>query len=205
MVVVGDAVAVLEAHAGKHVGDEFVAVEASPALLGGVEELVGHRERGLLRPGTLRDLGPELDGREAALDRVGGPEVAPVLGGEVVERQQLGLVIGDLLDGLGELRAVLPGERLDRGCRVLAVLGVVDVLDGLLGCELGRLWEAVEAVGCFVNPASLVPTGLSRAAAVFRRAGRASMREGTAGWPLSSSMAAHTAQPKLTTGGRDLR
>ena len=50
--------------------DEFVAVEPPPPVLGGVEQLVGHRERGLLRAGALGDLGPELYGREARLDRV---------------------------------------------------------------------------------------------------------------------------------------
>jgi hypothetical protein len=33
-----------------------VAVEASPAFLGGVQELVGHRERGFLGAGALGDL-----------------------------------------------------------------------------------------------------------------------------------------------------
>jgi hypothetical protein len=65
----------------------------------------------------------------------------PVLGREVVKRQQLGLVIDDLLDRFGQLRAVLLGERGDDLGRVLAVLGVVDVLDGLLRRGLGRLRE----------------------------------------------------------------
>ncbi|MFG3013699.1 hypothetical protein ACGFZB_25300 [Streptomyces cinerochromogenes] len=37
----------------------------------------------------------------------------PVLGGEVVEGRQLGLVLGDLLGRLGKLRAAELGERLD--------------------------------------------------------------------------------------------
>jgi len=40
-VVVGDLDAVLDLRAREHVGDEFVAVEPPPALLGGVEQLVG--------------------------------------------------------------------------------------------------------------------------------------------------------------------
>jgi hypothetical protein len=53
------------------------------------QELVGHRERRLLGARALGDPGAELDGREARLDRVRGPQVAPVLGGEVVERGQV--------------------------------------------------------------------------------------------------------------------
>lgn len=51
-----------------------------------------------------------------------------MLGREVVERQQLLPVFGDLRDGLGEPGAVGLGERLDRLLGVCAVLGVVDLL-----------------------------------------------------------------------------
>ncbi len=60
-----------------------------PAFLGGGQQLVGHRERGGLGAGALGHPGPEPDGRERALDRVGCPQVLPVLSGEVVERGQL--------------------------------------------------------------------------------------------------------------------
>ena len=49
----------------EHVADELVAVEPSPPLLGGVEQLVGHRERRFLGAGALGDLRAELDRREA--------------------------------------------------------------------------------------------------------------------------------------------
>ena len=78
----GDADAVLERCGGEHVGDELVAVEAPPAFLGGVEQLVGDRERGLLGAGALSDAGAQLDGREAGLDRVRRAQVAPVLSGK---------------------------------------------------------------------------------------------------------------------------
>jgi hypothetical protein len=53
--------------------------------------------------------------------------VDPVLGGEVVERQQHVAVAGDLRDRLEPLRAVAGGERLDGLDRVVLVLGVVDL------------------------------------------------------------------------------
>lgn len=55
-----------------------------------------------------------------------------MLGREVEERQQLLLVVGDLLDRLGNLRAVELGKRLERRLGVVAVLRVVDVLDRLI-------------------------------------------------------------------------
>jgi hypothetical protein len=54
--------------------------------------------------------------------------VNPVLGREVVERQQFVDVVGVLLDGLGPLRTVGLLECGDGLDRVLAVLGTVDVL-----------------------------------------------------------------------------
>jgi hypothetical protein len=44
------------------------------------------------------------DGGEGRLKRIRCPQVLPVLGGEVVERQQLGKIIGDLRDRLAKLR-----------------------------------------------------------------------------------------------------
>jgi hypothetical protein len=73
------------------------------------------------------------DGGEGRLDRVRGPQVDPVLGREVVERQQIIDVIGDLRDGLGSLGAVQGGEGLRRGLGVLPVFGVPDLGEGLLG------------------------------------------------------------------------
>lgn len=43
---------------------ELVAVEPPPALLGGIEQLVSHREGGLLGAGALGDSGAEFDGRD---------------------------------------------------------------------------------------------------------------------------------------------
>jgi hypothetical protein len=53
VVVIGGQHAVLERHAVEYVGDDVVAVEPPPALLGCREQLVGHRERCGLRSGTF--------------------------------------------------------------------------------------------------------------------------------------------------------
>jgi hypothetical protein len=46
---------------------------------------------------------PQPDGGERALDGVGGSQVNPVLGREVVEGQQHGAILGQALGGLGIL------------------------------------------------------------------------------------------------------
>ena len=126
--VLGDLDAVLELHAVEHVGDEFVAVEPAPAFLGCVQQLVGHRQRGGLRTGALGDPGAEPDGGERALDRVGRPQVPPVLGGVVVkERRQRRPVAVELGQRLGVLGAVLLAEHLERELGVLAGRGFDDL------------------------------------------------------------------------------
>jgi len=65
--------------------------------------------------------------------------VHPVLGREVVEREQLVQVVGDLSDGLWELGAVGQLERGDGTSGVLAVLGVPDLGQSLLARRVGRL------------------------------------------------------------------
>jgi hypothetical protein len=82
--------------------------------------------------------------------------VNPVLRGEVVERQQFVDVVGDLPGRLGSFRTVGLLERGDGLEGVLAVLGVVDVLEYLAGAGLGRRRQSIEDIGRFVNPAPLV-------------------------------------------------
>lgn len=83
--------------------NEVGCVHGSPAGLGGLDKLEHHREGCGAGTGPAGDLGPQPDGDERRRDGV--PQMDPVLG---VERQQLGLIVGDLLDGLGELRRIAP-------------------------------------------------------------------------------------------------
>jgi hypothetical protein len=77
----------------------------APAVLGGLDELERHGEPGGSGAGTAGDLGPVPNGGESRLDGVGCAQMNPVLGGVVVEREQLAEVVGDLRCGLGELRS----------------------------------------------------------------------------------------------------
>ncbi len=92
-------------------------------------------------------------------DRVGGAQVDPVLGGEVVDGEQLLEVVGDLRDGLGEPRDVGGLEAVHRGQGVAAVLGAPDPGQGLLRARMCGLRERGEHVGDLVEPVSLLPGG----------------------------------------------
>ena len=66
---------------------------------------------------------------KSGFDRVGGPQMNPVLGGIAVELQQRIKVAGDLGDRLGVLDAEVDLEGLDRELVLGDVFGVADVLD----------------------------------------------------------------------------
>jgi hypothetical protein len=102
---------VLECRAGEDVGDELVAVEARPALLGAREQLERHPERGGLRAGALGHARAQLDGGEARLDRIRGSQMPPVLGAERAERGELAPVAVELVDCPGVLGRRTPRRR----------------------------------------------------------------------------------------------
>jgi hypothetical protein len=80
-------------------------------------------------PALLVTLGSQAHGDEGRLDQIRGPQVNPVLGGEVEERQELVLVVRDPLDGLRVFRLVGPFEVTDGPSCAPLVLGVADLLD----------------------------------------------------------------------------
>ena len=87
--------------------------------------------------------------------RVGRAQVHPVLGGIVVEREQLFSVIGDLRGGLRELRAVGGAECPDRGEGVLLVFGAPDLGQGLPRARVRGFRQRGENIRRFVKPAAL--------------------------------------------------
>lgn len=102
------------------------------------------------------DLGAAFHRGEGRLDGIRGAQVDQMLRGEVVEGKEFVLNVGDLLDRLGPLRPVGPGEVLHGLGALGAVLGVVDLLQGLLCAGLRRLRERVHNVADLVDPAPLV-------------------------------------------------
>src|SRR5579875_802568 len=91
----------------------------------------------------------------------------PVLGREVIEREQLLLVAGDLRDGPGVLGAVGGGEVGDGPLGALAVFGVADLREGLAGGGLGDLGRQSKTLTslCTQQRPCRVPGNTSRSAA----------------------------------------
>jgi len=71
----------------------------------------------------------------------------PVLGGVVVEREQLVQVVGDLGDGLGPFGAVVGFERLGSCAGVVVIGGVVDFCECLVRTWTGRLRQGGKDIG----------------------------------------------------------
>ena len=65
-----------------------VAIEPTPTFLGGLGEFEDHGERGPVRETSFGAHRAVADCRERAFDDVGRAQMLPMLGGEVVERQQ---------------------------------------------------------------------------------------------------------------------
>ena len=80
----------------------------------------------------------------------------PVLGREVVERQQLLDVVADLGDRLGKLRTIGRLELLDRVAGVGLVLGVPDLCERLLRPRVRRLRQRGKNIRYLVEPATLL-------------------------------------------------
>ena len=101
---VGDLDAVAECDALDDFRQLVLALQPAPGPGRRHHQLEHHQPGGVLRQRALRADGPVPDRGEHALDRVGRPQVIPVLGREVVERQQRVLVLdqtGDRLLVLG--------------------------------------------------------------------------------------------------------
>src|SRR3954454_1185388 len=148
---------VAEADARDHLREPLGAVQPAPVALGALGELEDHRQRGLARQAALRPLRPQPHRGEGALDRVRRPDVLPVLGRHRVEGEQRLPVLGQAGHSLVVLGTVLGDEAVERGLRLLPVLGLVDGVQVLLGLALQGPRQLVEHVRGFVHPTPLLP------------------------------------------------
>src|SRR6478672_8295219 len=83
----------------------------------------------------------------------------PVLGREVVERQQYVQVVADLRGGFGPFGAELDRERLRRHRGVGLVLSLIDLRQSTLRGRVDRLRQRGEDVADLVPPAPLLGGG----------------------------------------------
>src|SRR5207302_376367 len=77
-----------------------VAIEATPAFLGGFGKLEDHGERGLVGETSLGAHGAVAHGCKRTFDDVGRAQMLPVFGGEVVEGEQRVAILDQALDCL---------------------------------------------------------------------------------------------------------
>jgi hypothetical protein len=132
-----------------------VAIEAPPAPLGGLGEFEDHGERGLVGETSLGAHRAVADSRERAFDDVGRSQMLPVLGGEVVEREQRLTILGQAFDGLVVFDAPGFDEGVERGERIFLGLGHPDFLERPLGFRVLALRQLVQDIGGLVDPAAL--------------------------------------------------
>ena len=116
-----------ELNSGNDVGQELAAVEESPFLGGGLHQLEDHREASGARAVALGAAMPQADGGERAFDRVGGSQVDPVLGREVVEGEQHVAILRQALGGLGILGLVGLQEQIERLARHRLVVSAIQI------------------------------------------------------------------------------
>src|SRR3954454_13451496 len=106
--------AVTEPDTPNDLRQQVLALQPAPGFGGRHDELEDHQPGGVLRQ---RALGPHRavpDGGEHALDGVGGAQMVPVLGREVVEGEQRVAVLGQAGDRLLVFGPVLLGKGGDR-------------------------------------------------------------------------------------------
>jgi hypothetical protein len=78
---------VVECHTENEFWQLVAAIETTPAFLRGLDQFEDHRERRPVGQASLRSDRAVAHGSEGAFNGIGGPQVFPVLGPEVVERQ----------------------------------------------------------------------------------------------------------------------
>ncbi|MCP1838606.1 hypothetical protein ACVIHI_000031 [Bradyrhizobium sp. USDA 4524] len=98
---------------------------------------------------------PVLHGGKHALDRIGGPQMDPVLGREVVERQQNLLILEEAISSARLFGTVFLGEGFECKLRGDPARRHRDILQGFLQATLHGARDLVEHVDGLVLPAAL--------------------------------------------------
>ena len=111
----------------------------------------------VLRQRAFHAHGAMPHGRKHALDRVRRAQMRPVLGGKVEKRQQRVAILQQAFDGVVVFRRVFLGESRHRRFGRRAAGRQPDFAQVLVRRRLKRFRQLVEHVGCFVQPASLMP------------------------------------------------
>lgn len=158
--------AVLECNALNDLGQLVFSFEFSPGFGGCGDEFEDHKPGGVLRQRPLGSGRPVAHRGEHALDRIGRPQMVPMLGREIVEGQQRVAVFDQAGNRLVAFRALFLDERGNRRLCRRAIRRGPDFAQIGLDRWLQNLRHLVQHVGRFVHSAALVTrrgTDLSRA------------------------------------------
>src|SRR5690554_3111571 len=132
------------------------ALQPSPRLGCGHDQLEDRESCRSLRQTSRGAHGPVPNGGKDALDRVRGAQMVPMLGGEVEEGQQRLTLLRQAVDGLGIFGLIFVDEDGHRGLGGGPVWRVADFPEVSLHVGLNRLRRLVEHVEDLVLPAALM-------------------------------------------------
>jgi hypothetical protein len=127
---------VLERHSFHDLGAVALSIQLPPFSPGAQNQFEGHGERGLSAEATPGLHGSVAHRRESALDRVGGADIHPVLGPEIVETQQAFTVLDQTFDGLVVLHALGFDEEIKSALGFRLGLGHPDIVQLIIGFAL---------------------------------------------------------------------
>lgn len=133
-----------------------MAVQAAPPPLGGLSQLEHHGQARAAATAPLRFAMPQPDGGERRLDRIGRPQVFPVLGWEVVKAEQHVTIFFQTSAGGVVLGLILFEEGVESPVGVLASFRHPDLVQVGFGSRLHTLGHVVQHVPRLVNPAALL-------------------------------------------------
>lgn len=151
--------AVDERHALLELFEPLITAKASPALGRTLPELERQTENRVTTHAASSLGGSQSHRGKGRLDRVGRADGLPVRTGKIVEREQLGAVFGQAINGLRIFVLIRRDKGVKGVVRVGAGLGHPDRLQGRFGFGLAVFRQLVQNVGGLVYPASLVARG----------------------------------------------
>jgi hypothetical protein len=145
----------LELGSGADEGDQVGCVDRSPASLRGLDEFERHRQPSRSRARSLGDLASVPDRGESRLDGIRRAQMNPVLGGVVIEGEQLVEIVGDLRDRFGKLGPIGRREPAHGVEGMSFVLGIPDLRERLFRPRMRAVGQRPEHVRDLVE---LMPT-----------------------------------------------
>ena len=95
------------------------------------------------------------DRGKGALNRIGGPDVLPMLSRKIIEGQEHVAIFGQLANSLVVFHAVGCDKEIEGNLCVRACFSLPDVVQMAFGFGLDRLRHRVEHIAGFVEPATL--------------------------------------------------